>query len=555
MHLSRPATSSSAGRGKPRPPSFVSYAWLLDSDRSGRSIHPSTSQKYFHSSDAIDAVTSALSQQGSSFQPKLTIDNAGGKETLRIAFPESVQVSNVFSRVFCGAPAPAADAAAFEVQVPLDLLRAHVSPVHYDDYHGDVLGVAKPWTASSLGQEPAGTADRANQIQGHPLPKTGHGYQKPGEPLLIDWAQIGLSQEQLAEPDTYGATMIPPPEPNGENAARLESLYALAHSLLRDGLAFATSVPTSPTGSVPYASDVAQLYHLARLLGEVRATFYGPYLWDVRSLKQSKNVAYTNADLGFHADLCYYASPPRFQLLHMLKNQVQGGKSLFVDGFAVAEEMWRKHRDEFICLATTPVAFHYDNDGRYYRFAHPTIEIAQPFQGFAASASASFPRYPAGTSQSSSSLKNTGADEPMPRLVAINYSPPFQAPLPLHPPSQLQAASLGPDADPSTTGSGADAALFRRALSTFARLTHDEERFVYARQMQPGECMIFDNRRVLHSRTGFEWDESEEAATGAGAGGKDESVKRWLKGCYVEGDSLWSTYRILRRRVLEQRKE
>ncbi len=42
----------------------------------------------------------------------------------------------------------------------------------------------------------------------------------------------------------------------------------------------------------------------------------------------------------------------------------------------------------------------------------------------------------------------------------------------------------------------------------------------------------------MHSRKGFEWDES-----------KAGEVKRWLKGCYVDGDAIWSTYRTLRTKV------
>lgn len=137
----------------------------------------------------------------------------------------------------------------------------------------------------------------------------------------------------------------------------------------------------------------------------------------------------------------------------------------------------------------------------------------------------------------------------MPRLSAVNYSPPFQSPLPLHPTPHLHTPS--------------DRALFYAALKRFSDLTLDEE-FRYERQMQEGECVIFDNRRVLHSRRGFEWNENE----------KEGEVKRWLKGatlhwpigtslgnvtdyvlllyifrgtgCYVDGDAIWSTYRSLR---------
>ena len=94
----------------------------------------------------------------------------------------------------------------------------------------------------------------------------------------------------------------------------------------------------------------------------------------------------------------------------------------------------------------------------------------------------------------------------MPRLTAVNYSPPFQSPMPLHPAS----------GQPST----AERLAFYDALRIFADLTL-EEQFRYERTLSEGECVIFDNRRVLHSRRGFEWDEQAESG---------DDVKRWLKG-------------------------
>ncbi|KDN45278.1 Clavaminate synthase-like protein [Tilletiaria anomala UBC 951] len=518
------------------PPVEVSYAWLLDSDQSKHNIHPTTSQKFFHSSDAVHAVE-GVKDQALDLRTPPYIE----QDTLVLTLSPDIQITNAFSQTFC-APSTATSRTAIptmasprEIRIPLPLLRAHTDAAAYDVWHADVLGLAQPWLSASLAGAKDGSAG----------------------PLLIDWNQIGLPESELQRHLTD--TMIPVSAggegsiASAETTKRLAALHTLTYTLLRDGLAFVTSVPTQTTASVPFNTanqnggnmkerKVAMLYHVARLLGEIRATFYGPALWDVRSMRQSKNIANTNSDLGFHADLCYFANPPRFQFLHMLRNQVQGGKSLFVDGFAVAKEMWRKHRDEFMALATTPVSFHYNNDGRYYRFAHPTIELAQPYQGFASSSTASFPHLPAGktacltppiASSNSSSNQHEDAEDPMPRLVAINYSPPFQSPLPLH-----------PSPSPPSGGRGADSPLFRRALSTFARLTHDV-RFAHVRQMSPGECVIFDNRRVLHSRTGFEWDENEEACTSGGGGGELDQVRRWLKGCYVEGDAVWSTYRVL----------
>lgn len=60
-----------------------------------------------------------------------------------------------------------------------------------------------------------------------------------------------------------------------------------------------------------------------------------------------------------------------------------------------------------------------------------------------------------------------------------------------------------------------------------ARVFHQETEkpeAIYRRQMPPGECVIFDNLRVLHARTAFSGDS-----------------ERWLRGAYVDSDAWRST--------------
>jgi gamma-butyrobetaine dioxygenase len=49
-------------------------------------------------------------------------------------------------------------------------------------------------------------------------------------------------------------------------------------------------------------------------------------------------------------------------------------------------------------------------------------------------------------------------------------------------------------------------------------------------RLDPGDCLVFDNTRILHSRTGF-------AATG----------NRHLQGCYADLDGAESTAAVLDR--------
>ena len=69
-----------------------------------------------------------------------------------------------------------------------------------------------------------------------------------------------------------------------------------------------------------------------------------------------------------------------------------------------------------------------------------------------------------------------------------------------------------------------------RAYATFAQLIR-EPRFVVEVSLQPGDLMLFDNRRVLHGRSGYD--------PRAGA--------RHLQGCYADVDSLRSRIAVLER--------
>jgi len=260
-------------------------------------------------------------------------------------------------------------------------------------------------------------------------------------------------------------------------------LLAAITQLTRYGLLFVTNVPTART-----SNDACELRALAGRFGELRETFYGQ-TWDVKNVRDSKNIAYTNVDLGLHMDLLYFQHPPRFQILHSLRNRVEGGASYFVDALHAAETLRETHPEDFSVLAETPVAFHYINDGHHLHHSHPTIQLASPQADSAAS----------------------------PRPIAyINYSPPFQAPLPLSTPP-----------------------AFYPALERFVGLLEDPAlRFEYL--LREGDAVVFDNRRVLHARTAFKDREGDSGSDGL------DSPNRWLKGCYLEADAILDRGRVLR---------
>jgi len=66
-----------------------------------------------------------------------------------------------------------------------------------------------------------------------------------------------------------------------------------------------------------------------------------------------------------------------------------------------------------------------------------------------------------------------------------------------------------------------------KAQKDFYRLANDPKYKVEFKLM-PGDMMCMDNRRVLHGRTGF----------------TENSGDRWIRGCYMERDELWSALRV-----------
>ena len=80
--------------------------------------------------------------------------------------------------------------------------------------------------------------------------------------------------------------------------ARPDALLDLLEQLHIYGLAVVTGVPTEKTSNAE-----CSLRTVANMVGEIRNTFYGE-TWDVKNLAaESRNVAYTDLNLGLHMDL------------------------------------------------------------------------------------------------------------------------------------------------------------------------------------------------------------------------------------------------------------
>lgn len=215
------------------------------------------------------------------------------------------------------------------------------------------------------------------------------------------------------------------------------SVHEVVENLANYGIAFIENCPAGPQAE-------GVLKKITERVGPLKNTFYGP-TWNVRSVQDAKNVAYTSTNLDLHMDLLYYESPPGLQFLHCLENQVPGGSSVFVDSFAIAEKMRTDFSVEFDVLCSYKVDFKYENDGLHYHQSRPTIVL----------------------------------NEDTKAIEYVNYSPPFQG-------------ILNPEGVQE----------YHRAISIFAKLIAANE----ARHelvLREGQCVVFNNRRTLHARRAF----------------------------------------------------
>lgn len=253
-----------------------------------------------------------------------------------------------------------------------------------------------------------------------------------------------------------------------------EVLYDALKHLHKYGLLFIKNVPESEESVVK----------LSERIGNLKDTFYGR-TWDVRSKAKAENIAYTPQFLGLHMDLLYTTNPPHLQLLHSLRARTPGGESFFSDAFNAVRQLQRFSERHFRTLCTFPVTYEYHHPTYHYHFTRPVIEL--------------FP--------------HTKYCEPTNLAIRrVNWSPPFQGPF---------EARIGSNNQTSFRS-------FIAASHAYEKLLSSEEN-LYEYRLNEGECVIFDNRRVLHARRAFDATKGE----------------RWLKGAYVDDDVFFSKLRVL----------
>jgi gamma-butyrobetaine dioxygenase len=220
-------------------------------------------------------------------------------------------------------------------------------------------------------------------------------------------------------------------------------------------------------------TEPGMVVKLAEQISYVRETNFG-VIFDVVSMPDPNSLAYTAVKLNAHTDLVSREAQPGLQFLHCLVFEAVGGESILVDGFAAAEELKRLHPEDYELLTNTAVRFRYQDKKTDINAKFPIIRLDADGNYF-----------------------------------EIRYSTALLAPL------DIDHHLVKP---------------FYRAYQNFSHLLRDP-RFEFKFRLRPGDCEVFDNRRVLHGRDSF----------------NPQSGPRHLQGCYIDTDDFLSRLRVLER--------
>ncbi len=213
------------------------------------------------------------------------------------------------------------------------------------------------------------------------------------------------------------------------------------------------------------------LTELVRLMGQVRPTFFGEY-FDVKTHIAPTNLAYTAKALELHTDTPAEDFAPGMQFLHCRANSVEGGDSLFLDGMAAANDFRCEHPEDFRLLSETEIPYYCEHDSYDVRSRQRVIELD------------------ARGEVSGVTISQHMADVfDLPQHFLDEYYP---------------------------------------AFCRFGRLLQSPK-YLMRFRLNAGECIVFDNHRVVHGRAAY-------SAT---------SGDRYLRGCYADRGEMRSTYRAL----------
>ena len=218
---------------------------------------------------------------------------------------------------------------------------------------------------------------------------------------------------------------------------------------------------------------VGAVVELAERIAFIQESHFGR-AFEVISKPRPENLAYTSVRLPAHTDVTNRRNLPGLQLLHCIEFEATGGESILVDGFEAARRLRESRPDLHELLTKVEVPYVFVDEFHEIRNHSRVITLD-------------------GDGEHVEIRFHTGL------LGAID----------------LDSGLIEP---------------FYEAWRAFGMILRDPDlEFVF--KMTPGDCQIFDNRRVLHARAEFD----------------PSSGTRHLQGTYVDRDDFISRLRVLER--------
>jgi gamma-butyrobetaine dioxygenase len=211
---------------------------------------------------------------------------------------------------------------------------------------------------------------------------------------------------------------------------------------------------------------------VAQSIGFIRETERGPFL-DVQVGALPPSQGFTGRPLTPRTTQPFRDPLPTLELLHCLDDAAVGGESILVDGFHAAASLRAQDPAAFAVLASSEVTFAYADARAELRATRPVIGV-----------------------------------DPRGRIREIRLSDTYMQPLRL-PPDEIVA--------------------FYAAYRAFAEMIGWPDQMLTF-PLRPGDCLIFDNTRILNGRTRFA-----------------EDGTRHLQVCWTDLDGLASTLALMRR--------
>jgi len=234
---------------------------------------------------------------------------------------------------------------------------------------------------------------------------------------------------------------------NYEQVMNSESaLHDWLKGLHRYGIARLTNCPRTS----------GEVNRIAQRFGFVRETNYGRF-FNVESVADPVNLAYTTQALEVHTDNPYRDPVPGLQLLLALDTTADGGDSIIVDGFSAAQSLRDEYPDAFRLLTEHPVGFEFSTKTVELKTSAPVIALTVDGQ-----------------------------------IIQVRHN--NRAIRPTRLPFDITAE-------------------WYYAQATFARLLNESHRQLHIR-LREGELLVMDNHRTLHGRAAFNLDKGKRHLQG-----------------------------------------